>query len=190
MAALCEQCQDGIERRIGRVRERCRAQPATGSHAVARAAPMRLADGAAPLRGRPVLGVRCGGQLMPEIKKIEPIVRVAAAQILQNARIPDLWPLVSRARGCNPRIAEIRQLLDDDPISIAAAVQAGEKHHRPAQQRRGAPGSDRKLRRRTQEIDTDYALVRQRAISQNANEGTLFEARANSAALRLCCPVE
>src|SRR5271169_4680361 len=68
-----------------------------------------------------------GGRILPEIKEVEPVIRMAFAVALEQRRIA-LDGLVHRlvallARG----IGKIRDFRDDYPVSIAPAIQPGDE---------------------------------------------------------------
>ena len=104
----------------------------------------------------------CGSRV-PEIVKIEPIVGRLPAVLTQSLGVTFDGGMHGRFAFAARRLREIGQRLEVNLVTVAAQVQPGHEHGRPAQQRR-EPDVDR----RRDPIDRRNVLIQRTVDGANA----------------------
>src|ERR1017187_5566202 len=121
------------------------------------------------------VAVRAG----PEIEKVEPIGGIAAAVSLEQARVARDRRF---DRPCALRpgdVREVRQRLENDVVTVPAAVEPQHEQHTAPEQGGSAHRPKRQVRRGAEEADRQRGFIAERAVGQYPDQRATIQALAN-----------
>src|SRR5580658_4537015 len=115
------------------------------------------------------------GRRPPEIEEIAPVVRVAAAVLIEYRRIAIDRDAHRLATGAGGRGGKIGDLAEYDLIPVLAAIQADHEYHGAAQEGGGAHGTGGHIGTLAEQGHRLHRFVAEGAIAEHADECTVVE---------------
>src|SRR5450432_1897977 len=131
------------------------------------------------MTGRVALLAPTARRMAPKIKKIEPVVRIAAAVALQHRDITFDRRAYRKIAAADAHGGKVRDPFEHHMVVILAAVQADHEEYGTPQDGGRAHRSGGDVRLLTQECDSLRGFLAEGAIGEHADITTLIEPLGN-----------